>query len=130
MALQINFRTISPCNTREFFQIDPAFILNPPVHPNDEPSGFLTVRNGLEAYVEFVTDYATLSDKTMLGDGYRGPGIYLLDYYQKKPNEEVPFWVVVEENKLTSIETIKILQKIQALLLNEEHLANKYWSLN
>ena len=108
-------------------------VLNPSSGDYDIPEGNLKANNGIEAYFKFwnLNDATkdTFTKEFSLGNRFKGEGIYLLDYYDGSGN--VPFWILVDENKLTLQRTNEILKAIENILENNENLQqNNYWDLD
>lgn len=108
-------------------------VLNPSSGEADLPEGHLVASNGKKAYFKFWSldknSLNTFSEDFSLGNKFKGEGIYLLDFY--KENDDVPFWILVNENELTLERTNEILSTIEQILGEDRNLnKSDYWNLD
>lgn len=108
-------------------------VLNPSSGEYDIPEGNLKANNGKEAYFKFWNlneqTKDTFTKEFSLGNNFKGEGIYLLDFY--KEGDDVPFWILVDEDKLTLQRANEILRTIESILENNENLnRNDFWNLD
>ncbi len=128
MKIQANFKPIKFTSQEDFFRKKDSEELK---FPNEEPMGFLLTNLGQKAFIEFIFDNGELSQQEILGSDYQGSGIYLIDYENKVDNDDLPFWVVLEQGRsLTVGDTKKILIQIEQLLLDSEHETKNHWKFS